>query len=72
MKTTISDRGQTAVPARVRRQFGLKSGQQLQWVADDKVIYVVPIADDAIKTFRGSSPAKGLNAALLKSRKIDA
>jgi AbrB family looped-hinge helix DNA binding protein len=71
MKTIISERGQTAVPAQVRRRFGLKSGQQLQWVADGQVIYVVPVSKDVIKSFRGSSPINGLNTALLKARQID-
>ncbi|MHB1864794.1 MAG: AbrB/MazE/SpoVT family DNA-binding domain-containing protein [Candidatus Saccharimonadales bacterium] len=71
MKTTISERGQTAVPSQVRRKFGLKSGQQLQWVTDNNVIYVVPVPNDSIKSFRGSSPSIGLNIELLKIRQID-
>lgn len=71
MKTIISERGQTAVPAQVRRQLGLKSGQQLQWVASGEVVYVIPVSKDAVKAFRGSSPAKGLNTALLRARQID-
>ncbi|HUC87582.1 MAG TPA: AbrB/MazE/SpoVT family DNA-binding domain-containing protein [Candidatus Binatia bacterium] len=68
MKTTNNKRGQTVVPAQIRRQFGLKSGQQLQWTSNGDIIYVIPISKDAIKTFRGSSPSKGLNTALLKAR----
>jgi AbrB family looped-hinge helix DNA binding protein len=71
MKTTLSERGQTAVPAKVRQRFGLKSGQQLQWIAESNVIYIVPVASDSLKSFRGSSPASGLNKALLRARQID-
>lgn len=71
MKTTISERGQTAVPAQVRLRFGLKSGQQLQWIANGQIIYVVPVSKDVIKSFRGSSPINDLNSALLKARQID-
>lgn len=71
MKTVISKRGQTAVPSQVRRRFGLKAGQSLQWIANGQVIYVVPVSMDAVKSFRGSSPASGLNIALLKARQID-
>jgi AbrB family looped-hinge helix DNA binding protein len=71
MKTIISERGQTAVPAQVRRRFGLKTGQQLQWITENDVIYVVPVSLDAITSFKGSSPASGLNDALLKARQID-
>ncbi|HEY1645211.1 MAG TPA: AbrB/MazE/SpoVT family DNA-binding domain-containing protein [Candidatus Saccharimonadales bacterium] len=71
MQTIISERGQTAVPAQVRQRFGLKTGQKLQWITENEVIYVVPVAAETIKSFRGSSSTRGLNAALLKSRQID-
>ncbi len=44
MVTTLSDRGQTAVPARIRRRFKLKAHQRLEWADDGKVIYVLPVA----------------------------
>ena len=72
METTLTDRGQTAVPARIRRQYGLKAGQRLEWVSDGKVIYVVPVSKDPIRAFKGSLRGKGLTAALLKSRREDA
>jgi len=71
METIISERGQTAVPAQVRRQFGLKAGQKLQWIEDGKIIYVTPVAADPIKAFRGAVTNKQLNVALLNARKID-
>lgn len=71
MKTIISERGQTVIPAQIRRQFGLKSGQQPQWVSNGDIIYVIPVSKDAVKAFRGSSPARELNAALLRARQID-
>ncbi|MBI4371231.1 MAG: AbrB/MazE/SpoVT family DNA-binding domain-containing protein [Elusimicrobia bacterium] len=71
MVTTLSDRGQTAIPARIRRRFHLKAHQRLEWVEDGKVIYVLPVAKDPIAAFRGSSP-KGALRALLASRREDA
>ena len=71
METTLTDRGQTAVPARIRRRFGLKPGQKLEWVEDGKVIYVLPVAKDPIKAFRGSDK-RGLTEALLRERREDA
>ena len=72
METTLTDRGQTAVPARIRRRFGLKAGQKLEWVEDGKIIYVLPIPKDPIGAFRGSSKGGALTQALLRSRQIDA
>lgn len=68
----MTDRGQTAVPARIRRRFGLKAGQKLEWIEDGKVIYVLPIPKDPIGAFRGSAKGKGLVRALLESRAEDA
>ncbi len=71
MVTTLSERGQTAIPARIRRRFKLKAHQRLEWADDGKVIYVLPVAKDPIAAFRGSAP-KGLTKALLAGRREDA
>lgn len=71
MVTTLSDRGQTAIPARIRKRFKLKAHQQLEWADDGKVIYVLPVAKDPIAAFRGST-SKGVTKALLASRQEDA
>lgn len=71
MVTTLSDRGQTAIPARIRKRFKLKAHQQLEWAEDGKVIYVLPVAKDPVAAFRGSSP-KGVTQALLTKRREDA
>lgn len=71
MVTTLSDRGQTAIPARIRKRFKLKAHQRLEWADDGKVIYVLPIAKDPIAAFRGSS-RKGVTKALLAGRRDDA
>jgi AbrB family looped-hinge helix DNA binding protein len=72
METTLTERGQTAIPAKIRKRFGLKARQKLMWVEDGQVIYVLPVATDPIAAFRRSGKASGLSAALLKSRREDA
>lgn len=67
MKTTLSERGQTAVPAVIREKFGMKPGQQIEWVEDGKAIHLLPVPENPIKHFRGSS--RGLTSALLSHRK---
>ncbi len=71
METTVSDRGQTAIPARIRKRFGLKAHQKLEWAEDGKVIYVLPVEKDPIAAFRGSGKM-GLTASLLADRRKDA
>jgi AbrB family looped-hinge helix DNA binding protein len=71
-ETTLTDRGQTAVPAWIRKRFRIKPGQKLTWVEDGKIIYVLPVARDPIRAFRGSSKNSGLIKALLRDRQEDA
>ena len=43
-KTTVSERGQTAIPARLRRESGVKAGTELIWEAlerDEWRVHVV-------------------------------
>ncbi|OGS05200.1 MAG: hypothetical protein A3G41_02635 [Elusimicrobia bacterium RIFCSPLOWO2_12_FULL_59_9] len=72
METTLTERGQTAVPARIRKAFKLKPGQKLEWVEDGSVIYVLPISSDPIRAFRASAQGSKLTEALLRSRRADA
>jgi AbrB family looped-hinge helix DNA binding protein len=34
MRSTVSSRGQTVVPAEVRRRFGLGARSHLEWIID--------------------------------------
>ena len=72
METTLTERGQTAVPAKIRKRFGIRTGQKLEWTEDGSVIYLLPASRDPIKGFRGSSKRSGLTDILLWERRIDA
>ena len=67
MKTTLSERGQIAVPAAIRTKFGLKPGQKIEWVEDGETIHLLPVPENPVKSFQGSS--RGLTHALLSRRK---
>lgn len=72
MRTTITERGQTAVPASIRKRFGIKPGQKLEWMDDGKVIYIHLVPDDPIKAFRGAAKGENLLKVLLRERRKDA
>jgi len=55
IKTTVSKRGQTAVPAEICKKYGIKAGQKIAWLDLGNMITILPLPKDAIKTFRGSS-----------------
>jgi AbrB family looped-hinge helix DNA binding protein len=53
MRSTITERGQTVIPAEIPRRFGLTSAQRLQWIVEPDGIRVVPVAEDPVGAFRG-------------------
>lgn len=71
MRTTVSTRGQTAVPAAIRRRYGIEEGSRLEWVDEGKSIRVIAIAADPIKALRGSAKGEGLYDRLMEERARD-
>jgi len=57
MRTTVTKRAQTSVPAAIRKRYGIKGGDSLEWIDDGQVIKVVPIpADPTGGATHGSAP----------------
>ena len=69
MRTTVTSRGQTVVPAKIRREHVIRPATLLEWIDDGETIRVVPIPPDAIRTAIGST--KGLGERLLNKRRRD-
>lgn len=53
MRSTITSRGQTVIPAAIRRRFHLDPSKKLEWIMDHNEIKVVPVEADVIEAFRG-------------------
>ncbi len=66
MRTTVTSRGQTVVPAKIRKDHQIVPQTQLEWIDDGETIRVIPIPSDVIRAARSSS--KGLRQRLLKER----
>lgn len=66
MKTTVTARGQTVVPAKIRKAYHIQPQTQLEWIDDGRTIRVVPIPPDPVQAAKGSS--KGLSKRLLEER----
>ena len=70
-KTRVTQKGQTVVPAALRKRFNIGAKSQLVWSTDGKVIEVIPVPADPIRALRGSTEKRGFLRELLKSRRED-
>lgn len=68
MRSTITERGQTVIPAAIRRQFHLSPSDRLEWVLDNGTIRVVPVRANPVEAFRGQGKG-GSTGRLLDARR---
>ncbi len=71
MQTAVTRRGQTVIPAQIRKRYGIRDGDKLVWLDDGATIRVVPVPADLMKALRGSGKGENLLQALLKEREKD-
>ena len=70
MRSTITARGQTVIPAAIRHQFNLTQADRLEWIVENNTLRVIPVRKNPIDEFRGRG-AGGAVARLLADRKKD-
>lgn len=71
METTVTRRGQTNIPAAIRRRHDIKEGDRITWLDDGETIRIVPVPADPIRALRGSGRGRSLVTALLRQRRHD-
>jgi AbrB family looped-hinge helix DNA binding protein len=71
MRTTVTKRGQTVVPAAIRERYGIEGGTYLEWIDDGQVIKIIFLPADPIKALRGSAKGERLTERLIESRRED-
>jgi len=73
MRSTITSRGQTVIPAAIRERFALGPAQRLEWLVEaDGSIRVIPVAASPVEAFRGQGKRGGATQRLLSDRCADA
>ncbi|WP_126446861.1 AbrB/MazE/SpoVT family DNA-binding domain-containing protein [Sulfuricystis multivorans] len=70
MRSTLTQRGQTVVPARIRKHFNLSPADRLEWIIEGDCLRVCPVRADPIAAFRGQGKG-GATARLLAERRAD-
>ncbi|MGA8830942.1 MAG: AbrB/MazE/SpoVT family DNA-binding domain-containing protein [Desulfomonilaceae bacterium] len=71
METAVTKRGQTVIPAAIRKRYQIGVGAHLVWLDDGETIRVVPVSNDPIGSLRGRGRGKKLTERLLEERKKD-
>lgn len=71
MQTLVTKRGQTVIPAAIRRRHHIQTGDQLVWLDDGQTITVIPVPADALRALRGSGRGERLVEKLLMARQED-
>ncbi|MCP9791150.1 AbrB/MazE/SpoVT family DNA-binding domain-containing protein [Vulcanococcus limneticus Candia 3F8] len=72
MRSTITARGQTVIPAAIRERFSLTPAQRLEWIVEaDGSIRVVPVDPSPVKAFRGMGRCGGSTQRLLADREAE-
>jgi len=68
MVSTVTIRGQTAIPVAIRKKYNITPKTHIEWIDDGHSISVVPVPHDSIKALKGRYKNAGLLKELLRSR----
>jgi AbrB family looped-hinge helix DNA binding protein len=71
MQTAVTKRGQTVIPAAIRKRHRIAGGARLVWLDDGETIRIVPTPPDPIASLRGRGRGERLTERLLKERRAD-
>ena len=71
MQTAVTKRGQTVIPASIRKRYQIEEGDSLVWIDDGDIIRVIPVSRDPIRALRGSGRGEQLLQRLLAARQED-
>ena len=71
METTLTRRGQTVVPAEIRKRYNLQEGDKLIWIDDGQTVKVIFSTSDIVKELKGSGKGYKLTERLLAERRAE-
>ena len=71
MRTKLTKRGQTVVPAKIRRHFNLGTSSRLQWMIEGDIITVLSIPKDPVNALKGKMKGDITFKKFMDDRKLD-
>ena len=71
IKTCITSKGRFVIPAKIRRQLGIKDGARfrIEVKVITRQIFLIPITYENVHTLRGKYKGKGLMKSLMAEKK---
>lgn len=69
LETSVTERGQTVVPAEIRKRYNIKKGTKLAWLDDGQTIIVLPVPEDPLQALYGCAVNENLSDALMEYRR---
>lgn len=71
MRTTVTRRCRTVIPAELRRRYNISSGSQIEWIDTGAGLKVIPVQRDPVAALRGIGREENLVEKLLAERRRD-
>jgi AbrB family looped-hinge helix DNA binding protein len=71
MQTAVTRRGQTVIPAAIRKRYQIREGDHLVWLDDGETIKVVVVSANPLQALRGRGRGERLVERLLDERRAE-
>ncbi len=71
MQTAITKRGQTVIPAAIRKRHQIQAGDHLVWLDDGETIKVIVVPANPMQALRGRGRGERLVERLLEERRAE-
>ncbi len=71
MQTAITKRGQTVIPAAIRKRYQIQEGDHLVWLDDGESIKVVVVPANSLQALRGRGRGERLVERLMEERRAE-
>lgn len=72
VRARLTSKGQLTLPVEIRRRYGLDTGDEVEFIAEEKGTYLVPVKRRKLSELYGILPAKGRPLTMARAREIAA
>lgn len=70
VRARLSSKGQLTIPLEIRRRYGLDTGDEVEFIAEDRGSYMVPLKRRNLMELYGSIKTGGVSLGIAKEREI--